>query len=748
MNRRSAFFRLRLFSWTFCTSALIVLGVMTALRQGLTLPLGMLTSVACILAGLLAFRWCAHLIDAWFKEEQEASFGPVIEKLESLDEFPHDKTPGACNVGAKERLENAVCSITTQLADVKRQRDVFDAHSKSALHLQGRFLRTVSEDIRAPLLKIVYGLRALGQATTNRAQGVMLQSLYASSFRVLGSINDALELGRPEMPEANELRAVSFNQIAQDLAELYAETVNKQGNVVLCFFVDHKLPDAVTAEPRRLMHLVGNLIENALRFSKTGLISVTIETSSSDVPAEQVCPVVISCSDSGIGIDPSRLERMKLEISGRLPEDHVSELGLGLQAVVSIVKQNDGKLEIKSKQGIGTKITAELKFPVAVAARDFSEMPHFFCYHTRSKRAELSLLAAAQFHGVRAVGTDDPAVEKRSEVIFIDAALLFEDKGGNAVAFKARERYVVLLKFTDLHRREELRQLGFRRFVMLPLTSTAIILALLGEDTQLPAVTASGGPGAPQGSLKVLIVDDVRTTRLRVSEYLKEQGHTVTEASDGLELVELLTGGIEFDLVLCDLTMNHLDGVDATKQVRAYEANGNRRTPIYAMTAYSFIHGQRFISEIGFDGILKKPVYPHELDFITRKVIATKVVEEKPMTKVIDLDDLRERTGGKARIMIQVLDSFIETARLKVSELKSTDKEGVLILPQKVLHALKGLLLEVGACDNAAKVAAYEKLAASEEGLSQEQLLIIQGLVDQTCVEASGIRRELSAQAE
>ncbi|MDZ4784626.1 MAG: response regulator [bacterium] len=665
---------------------------------------------------------------------------PILKRIEQTSKLTSEGWRESLDV--EKRLHDSIGLIIKRLNEAEFSASQATLKATKANYLQERFIRTVSEDIRTPLLNIITGIKALSSATSNNSEIAKLDAITASSFQLMGSINDALELGTATTQKKNDARSVNLNQVTQDLAELFASPLSKKPNIIVYFLVDHRLPHSIKADPKRLMHLLGNLVENAVRFTENGHIEVMLSTNSTSFAKGQDCNIIVTCSDTGRGIPKTRLDLMNLELCGNLGPGEYSELGLGLRAAHKIVNQSEGTLEIASEENKGTKVTAKFKAEVAIEPRKASELPNIMRFHANANEVFITLANIAYFHGIRPIPVSNPILEEGPDTIFIDASDLCSEKLGKLYDFKKQERYVVLFRHDQLHLRQKLLSFGFKRFLVLPLSSTSVIQCLLGEDGVASSHKKIKLP-AFERPLNILVVDDVETTRLRISEHLRSYNHVVVEASDGLELVELLNAKHNFDLVFCDITMTHLDGISAVQQVREHEKTLGVHTPIVAMTAYSFIDEPDSLNKAGFDSVLRKPVYLDELDFLIGKITPMKVNDTQVQTQFIDLDDLKRRTAGKSKIMAQVLESFIETSKSKLTDLHKLDTRTESLLVAKLIHTIKGLLLEAGASESAKKLSVYEERLKLSLQLGEREVSIIDSLVTEVCSEAEEVRKQL-----
>jgi CheY-like chemotaxis protein len=281
--------------------------------------------------------------------------------------------------------------------------------------------------------------------------------------------------------------------------------------------------------------------------------------------------------------------------------------------------------------------------------------------------------------------------------------------------------------------------MGFSRFITLPIASSTLLQLLAEEDTPIARQHVENSPNMK----RILVVDDSETNRLRICYHLRGNGYHVIEASDGLEMVSLIKAEQEFDLILTDLTMIHLNGEEAVQQVREYEKVRGIRTPIVAISAYTDGNSELLNKQL-FDALLKKPVYLDELDFLVSGLI--KKTEKKKMnaTKFINLEELKSRTAGKTNLMSIVLDSFIQSSKGQLAQLSPAAESGDKALLVRTLHTLNGLLLEAGAGDCATKLRNLEHEAKSDQAISPERINSVKKLVSDVANEAAVLRDKLN----
>jgi signal transduction histidine kinase/CheY-like chemotaxis protein len=645
---------------------------------------------------------------------------------------------------APSDLRESVESIRARVARAERRSLQAELALSDSEKLQERFLETLSKDIRGPVFELLAGLRSLSHITANRTQMRRLDSLYGAAFRVLGSINDVVELGNGDLHSEAGERTVCIGQLAQDLAEVFGPAVTGKNDLVLAVMVSPSLPYEVKVDPQRILHMLGNVIENAIRHTKKGRIEIAIVPAK--IPAEQPdwAAISITCRDTGEGIPAERLEALQSELMGRPAERGAGALGLGLRSAAKIARQYRGALRIAPRQH-GTDVVMTLQLPVVSAQRAIADVPKIFHFIGSSEHIFIGLSTLGFFHRIKPISIEQPLKGPIEGTLFIEATDVFSGRAEELRGLAPKEQCVVLVRYDELYESQRLLDLGYSRTLALPLTSPAFIAALLElDDVARKRQNATSVPLTQK--LQILVVDDVATARIRISDKLTRAGHHVVEADDGLSFVERIAAGERFDIVFCDLTMGTLDGVGAMQQVRAFEANQGRRTPIVAMTAYSLLDSERLVGPEGFDAVLRKPVHLDELDFLIANLVGDGKI--RSVQPVFSRADLEGRTGNNPVIMQKVLSSFRTVVAGKLSELRAQVGPDRSDAAARSLHAIKGLLLEVGAAESAERLQAIESAVRGASLFEPSQLDEVEMRVLAVCATADQLERELLRQQE
>jgi CheY-like chemotaxis protein/anti-sigma regulatory factor (Ser/Thr protein kinase) len=407
------------------------------------------------------------------------------------------------------------------------------------------------------------------------------------------------------------------------------------------------VPDTLIGDPARLRQVVINLIGNAIKFTSAGevVLNVTLEAEDHDE-----LTLRFSISDTGIGIPPEHLAKIfePFEQVDRFSTRRYGGTGLGLAICARLVELMHGSIWAESQEGIGSTFYFTARF--AIAPPEFA--------------ASLPALAG-RLAGVRVLVVDDNATNRRileellrswamQPTVVADGRtaleqlrrqqaagtpfqLLLSDvqmpgmDGFDLVEELRRTndspRTVIMMltsgdQTTDLSRSNTL---NVAACLLKPLKQRELYEAILGalhSDLTIgpPSDTASTAQRAASRPLSVLLVEDSLVNCKLASAVLTKQGHTVTVAGDGREAVQTVARQ-QFDLVLMDIQMPEMDGLQATRVIRQAEQSTGQHVPIIALTAHALKGDQEVCLNAGMDGYVSKPVTARQLQKAIEEVL-------------------------------------------------------------------------------------------------------------------------------
>jgi CheY-like chemotaxis protein len=478
------------------------------------------------------------------------------------------------------------------------------------LKAREEFLRLMSHEIRTPLNGVIGMLGLLTRTRLDGAQRAYLGAARDSAEHLLWLVNDLLDFARIEAGKVElEAAPVCVEHLVQGVSELLSPKAHDKG-LDIAWAVDEDVPD-ILADDGRLRQILFNLAGNAVKFTETG--GVLIQVACAGIKKARAT-LRFSVRDTGPGVPTDARERVFEEFGHADPQHAIKYggAGLGLAVVKRLVEAMEGVVGIDSKFGHGAEFWFEASFPITEGLPREMELKGLRVGVASSsdlvREAAAGQLLAS---GAAAILGDsvDAVVEATAQdgLILVDHALA--PHGGLAPRPKHRKA-LILLKPEERELIERYRGAGWSGYLIKPLRRTSLasrVLAALNsancpvkgphsaEDERIAPATVAG--------VRVLIAEDNPVNALLVQALLKREGCTVELAGTGDEALQALARS-RYDLVLMDMRMPGMDGIAATRSLRA---RGDE-TPIIALTANAFEEDRKMCLEAGMNAFLTKPV--------------------------------------------------------------------------------------------------------------------------------------------
>ncbi len=483
---------------------------------------------------------------------------------------------------------------------------------------KSEFLAHMSHEIRTPLNGIIGFLDLLARTRLDETQRDFVALVRRSAQNLLGVINDVLDLSKIESGRL-ELEQTEFDPRGEleSIVDLFGTGASEKSIHYYCF-IDPALPARLVGDPLRIKQVLANLISNALKFTPEGrLVSVEVRAAAS---AGGRCRIRFAVSDEGIGIPRER--RQAILEGFRQADSSVSRkfggTGLGLAISQRLVSQMGGSLELESEEGKGSRFSFEIELPVAEAAAG-EPVGGLRVALVRGGPQPLQRLIREYLEALRCeiliVEGPDQVDRLCDAVVMAHPAAERESVGSYSATG------VPLVVVAEPAQRQEAEALAAARVLITPLHGSRLWDALLavkaGSPPQAAPEAASAAPR--QVRARALVAEDNAVNQKLIRTMLRAAGVEADVASDGEQAVALFAAG-SYDIVFMDASMPVLDGLEATRRIRAREREqGGRRTPIVALTAHAVKGDRERFLAAGMDDYLPKPIDVEALDRILER---------------------------------------------------------------------------------------------------------------------------------
>jgi len=502
--------------------------------------------------------------------------------------------------------------------------------AENASKAKSRFLATVSHEIRTPMNGIMGMATLLADTKLTQEQQTYVAAVSTSASALIALIEDLLdfskiEVGRFELdPQPTQIR-----ELAENVVELLAARAHAK-SIGIGSYVAPDVPRTISVDSGRLRQVLLNLVGNAVKFTEAGGVSVQIERADGDDAA-----LAITVSDSGQGIPSSEIDRIFLDfeqVEGGSTRKH-GGAGLGLAISRRIVAAMGGSIEVESRIGGGSRFRVTIPLISDGNIPDVLLTPLEGCAVLIVSPATLEMEAMAAT--VRARGgtvtiaaspsiADDQIDNGHFDFILVDTAI--ENGFGAALSRLAERgvrygRAVSLIVPAERGRLAEMRAGGYSTFLIRPVRSDTlmrILLSTVGDEA--PGQGLADGLPSREGDVprgRILIAEDNPINALLARSALRREGYGIDLVSTGRAAVDAVKDSAasgHFGLVLMDLHMPVLDGLDAITEIRRHEFDkGLPPVPILVLSADGQESTRQLVLGHGADDFLIKPIDPHRL---------------------------------------------------------------------------------------------------------------------------------------
>ncbi len=603
--------------------------------------------------------------------------------------------------------------------------------AERATQAKSLFLATMSHEIRTPMNGVLGMLDVLSTTFLSDEQRDMVQVVCDSARTLLTIIDDILDLSKIEAGKLHlEQIPMRLGDVVESTLDLLAPRARDKG-VEITWDMDDGVPMAVMGDPVRLRQVLLNLLGNAVKFTDTGHVALTVAAIGGET---QTAVLRFDVADTGIGLTEEQRQRLFQPFvqADDTTTRHFGGTGLGLSICRRLIAMMGGTIGAQARPGGGSVFWFEIPMaldPAGMPAPDriLDGCPILVMDDQEITRRSVARILSA--HGARVTQAADPddvhvllASGREFHLVLADADLLLPDMLGQVMEHLPPSAILRLggqphdgpgmVIPKPIHAHTLLRQTG-------------IALGHIADSPDAPAlpvlesspVRLSTDEAERAGSL-ILVAEDNATNRLVIGKQLTRLGHTFLMVDDGEQALAAL-GQRRYALLLTDCSMPHLDGYQLARRIRQMEQDGGcGHLPIIALTANALEGDAEKCLRAGMDAYLSKPVSMDRVDAMLRKWLPPARPQDADdgndrLDHVVDLPALAAILGDDdpvtlAEVLSFFIDNFDELYLGIGVAMAQEDRTGL----KNAAHAAKGAARNACAQNLAPLLAILEQRAA------------------------------------
>ena len=579
--------------------------------------------------------------DGYIQRYLETGENEIIGKTREISGERKDKTIFPVELSVSEMKIGNETEFIGILRDISERKLIESElvtareEAENANRAKSDFLAVMSHEIRTPMNGILGMTHVVLDSELTQEQREHLNLVNYSAESLLSLINDILDFSKIEAGKL-DLDYSDFrirDRLDEIVKSLAIRTHEK--NVNLVFTIADEVPEVVSGDLGRIRQIIVNLVGNSIKFTEAGEISVAVGVVSRTLDEIEL---EFDISDTGIGISQENQEMIfnPFTQADSSTTRKFGGTGLGLAITSQLIAMMNGKIWVESEPGKGSvfhftcrlgvkhglsEIDGKKDWAVVrdrkILVVDDNEVNRKILKKTLEKCGMKPLMARSAREAVEILNSY--SLNKDRIAIALVDVMMPEIDGFKLTEMirndpnHSKLKIIIISSVNPVDGCDRCAELGVEAYLSKPLNyrdllhTIALTLSPLDSGTKSASHPAEKKEPPPLKPLSILVVEDNLVNQKLATLLLNKKGHSVVVANNGLDAVEKHKSGA-FDLIVMDVQMPEMDGLEATRIIRASEQETGKRIPIIAMTAHAFKKDEEACFEAGMDAYVSKPI--------------------------------------------------------------------------------------------------------------------------------------------